>query len=141
MPEVFVETVLDGQRGEDGVVDQGGPEVGERARRVSPGVLVEVSGDHVVEDGVAEELEPLVAVSEPVGVERGMGEGLQQVGAVAEAVPDGGLEGVVTPEVSFQTLPIKFLELGILKHTQFRGSNLVDPPSNFRRVRRWKRIG
>ena len=68
MPEVFVEAVLDGKRGEDGVVDQGGPEVGERARGVTPRVLVEVPRDHVVEDGVAEELEPLVAVGEPVGV-------------------------------------------------------------------------
>ena len=100
MPEVFVETVLDGQRGEDGVVDEGRPEVGQRARRVAPWVLVEVSGDHVVEDGVAEELEPLVAVGEPVGVVRGVGEGLKQVGPVAEAVPDGGLECVVTPDVS-----------------------------------------
>ena len=95
-----MEAVLDGQRGEDGVVDEGGPEVGQRARRVAPWVLVEVSGDHVVEDGVAEELEPLVAVGEPVGVVRGVGEGLKQVGPVAEAVPDGGLEGVVTPDGS-----------------------------------------
>ena len=95
-----MEAVLDGQRGEDGVVDEGGPEVGQRARRVAPWVLVEVSGDHVVEDGVAEELEPLVAVGEPVGVVRGVGEGLKQVGPVAEAVPDGGLECVVTPDVS-----------------------------------------
>ena len=57
-----MESVLDGERGEDGVVDEGGPEVGERARRVAPRVLVEVSRHHVVEDGVAEELEPLVAV-------------------------------------------------------------------------------
>ena len=110
MPEVFVETVLHGQRGEDGVVDQGGSEVGQRARRVAPGVLVELPGDHVVEDGVAEELEPPVAVGEPVGVVRGVGEGLQQVGAVAEAVPDGGLEGVVTPFITDDST-IKFLGL------------------------------
>ena len=109
VPEVLVESVLDGERGEDGVVDEGGPEVGERARRVAPRVLVEVPRHHVVEDGVAEELESLVAVGETVRVVRGVREGLQQVGAVPEAIADGRLEGVVAPDVvdlAYQTCSI-----------------------------------
>ena len=58
-PEVLVEPVLDGERGEDGVVDEGGAQVGERARRVVPGVLVEVPRHHVVQHGVPEELQTL----------------------------------------------------------------------------------
>ena len=60
--EVLVVVVLDGQRGEDGVVDQGRAQVRQHTGGVLPRVLVEVLGDEVVEDGVAQELQPLVAV-------------------------------------------------------------------------------
>ncbi len=78
MPEVPVEPVLDGQRGEDGVVDERGPQICQSAGGVLPLVLVEVAGDEVVEDGVAQELEALVAVRHAVRVVGGVGEGLTE---------------------------------------------------------------
>ena len=43
-----MEVVADRQRGEDGVVDQGRAEVGQRARTVVTPVLVQVARDQVV---------------------------------------------------------------------------------------------
>ncbi|KAH9406809.1 hypothetical protein TYRP_013071 [Tyrophagus putrescentiae] len=90
--QVLVEAVLDGEAGEEGVVHQGGAQVGERARRVAARVLVEVARDEVVEDGVAEKLQPLVAVGDRVLVVAVVREGLHQVGLVLEGVANGLLK-------------------------------------------------
>ena len=54
--------------------------------------LIEMSCDEIVEDGVSEELESLVAVSQSVGVEGGVAEGLQEVSLVSPHVADHVLE-------------------------------------------------
>lgn len=60
--EVLVVVVLDGQRGEDGVVDQSRAQVGQDPRGVLPRVFVKVLGYEVVQNGISQELQALVTI-------------------------------------------------------------------------------
>ena len=53
-----MELPLDGQRGEDVIVDEGGAQVSEDPRGVLLDVLKQVACDHVVQDRVAKKLQP-----------------------------------------------------------------------------------
>ncbi len=53
-----------------------------RTWRVIPVVLIKVPGDKVVQDGVAQELQPLVAVGQAVGIVGGVSEGLGEINRI-----------------------------------------------------------
>ena len=92
--QVRVEPPLHGDPGERVVVDERGPEVGEVSGLDAAVVLgEEVARDEEVDDGVAQELQPLVAVGQLLV--RGVGavrEGLPQKGPLPEIVTTGRIQ-------------------------------------------------
>ena len=78
MLEVVVESMSHSQCCKDRIVHKRRPQVRERSRRVFPRVFVKMSGDQIVQHGIAEKLEPLVTLCEPVREKRGMGERLKK---------------------------------------------------------------
>lgn len=75
-----MELVFHGQGRKNGVIDERRAEIGEHSGAVSLFVLKEEPGDQVVEDGIAQELQPLIASGHPVPVIRRVCEGLDQIG-------------------------------------------------------------
>lgn len=94
MPEILVKSMTNSQRGEYRVVDECRSEISQCSRGVLSGIFVKMSSYQVIEHGVAEELQPLIAVSEAVGGVRSVRHRLQQVGSVAEFVVEFFLESV-----------------------------------------------
>lgn len=66
--EIFVDVVAHDERRENVIIDQGRPQVRQIAGGMAPTILVEKPGDRVVEHGVPQQLQSLVAIGERVYV-------------------------------------------------------------------------
>lgn len=99
----LVESAPDAVARERVVIDQRGPQIRDVSGTQVAAGLVNVTGDQEVQDGVAQELQPLVAVGGAVADVGRVRQRLQEVGAVAEVVA----------EVFLQNLPVGNVEVDV----------------------------
>ena len=86
--DVLVQGDVGQERGEEVVVDQGGPDVGDPPW-IGVGVLaVDVAGHQVVEHCVTEQFQPLICFCNPVVAIARVSEGLQDEGLLLPSVTD-----------------------------------------------------